>query len=377
MFRKKVSIFLVLMLVGCQSEKDPCEQGSVGTGSLGVSGLTSSSSDRPVFESDSVTFNHFFKPVRTVYLSEDVLVGDVSSLDVNSEGGLLITDLRGNQVLLFDKTGRYLKTLSVEACHPGFNWNPIRAKFKPDGSIQITNNGPWGYRFSRDGDCVGGMDDGFRLPFHFDFDGEGNIYGFYRRPDGYFIKKMNPMGRETSTFAQDGRFKNFVVRMRVGGLAHDRQGFVYLALPHSPYVYKYDEHGNCLGALGQKPAYFRSLAEDIGDFTGNTGKIAEALFDKLEEISITLHLFLLDKDKLLIMYENQYKYRQKPDEEIGIVVMDLEGHSLMTIEMDKRAWFLLAKEGYVYRVVQPPPDQQGNVPNPALEVSQFIPAETY
>ena len=56
--------------------------------------------------------------------------------------------------------------------------------------------------------------------------------------------------------------------------------------------------------------------------------------------------------------------------------MDLEGHSLMNIQMNKRAWFLFAREGYAYREVQPPFDEQGDVPNPALEVYQFIPAET-
>ena len=76
------------------------------------------------------------------------------------------------------------------------------------------------------------------------------------------------------------------------------------------------------------------------------------------------------------MYLNNYKKQQKPDEAIGIVVMDLEGHSLMNIQMDKRAWFQLAREGYAYRAVQPPFDEQGDVPNPALEVYQFIPAET-
>ncbi len=75
-----------------------------------------------------------FQGVRVITLSdpdglqsEDLLISEIRSLDVDSSGRLLVVDLPGSQAFLFGSDGNLLSVLDPSLCHPGFELRPANA----------------------------------------------------------------------------------------------------------------------------------------------------------------------------------------------------------------------------------------------------------
>ena len=141
---------------------------------------------------DSVRLAHF-QWVRTITLSDldavhpdSLLIAEIKSLDVAPDGRMLVVDLIGRQALLFDPDGKLLALLDPSVCHPGFEVRPVNATFSGDQSIFLNNAGPWGYRFTSEGSCLGNVDADYAMVVHSGFqdvDAQGDLFGLYRFPD--------------------------------------------------------------------------------------------------------------------------------------------------------------------------------------------------
>lgn len=321
---------------------------------------------------DGNSFKKYLEMVNVIQLSHETTVGAINHLDFDENGRLLVTDQIGSQVLLYDSTGQLLSELSPDPCDPGFNWIPYEARFYPDGSILVTNGGPWGYRFSSKGDCIGPMDNSFIAPQLYDIDKNGNIYGVYKE-NSYYIKKMNTNGEEIKRSEYESAFANLFGQLGSGGLVCDDEGFVYLALPFSPYIRKYDSEGRFIGKIGWRPHYYEEIEQDI-PYLAEPGQIHRAIQQVIQHKSITIDLFLLDKNALLVLYRNGYKAKRELNKEMGIVVISTNGIPLIKEEIqgDRKLWFTAAANGYVYReVLEHTLDSLSVDINPMIEVYKF------
>lgn len=353
----------LLILMGCGSEKKYINEE--------VSPFSDSYLVGEAPPDRSLSFDDYFVATDTIRLSAEPVLSSLSSLDIDKQGRLLVADMRGAQVVLYDPEGNHIKTLSAHPCHPGFNWAPTAAYFTPEPGILVLNNGPWGYRFSIQGECVGSVDDSFRPARWVSFDSTGAMFGFYVGPDSYSLRKMDQTGREELTFGQAEHWAQFTARFAGGGAVHDGR-YLYVALPTRPYAYRFKSNGNYAGAIGFAPSYYRALEKDIRDFTGDPGEILEEVSKVQDQISVTLSLFGLDHNSLLFVYRNTYKYKNKPNEEIGVAVIDTLGQSLIPgeIQTDRRGWFLSARDGKAYQGLLPSSEAQES--SYGLVVYQFV-----
>ena len=114
-----------------------------------------------------------FKKETSIRLAvpDTLLIGEITHMDVDPAGRMLLTDWRGGQVLLFDSTGSLQASLDPTACHPGFTFRPIAARFGGEALIFVQNAAPWGFRFSADGGCLGIAHEDYRAQPLFDVEG--------------------------------------------------------------------------------------------------------------------------------------------------------------------------------------------------------------
>lgn len=361
--RAVVLLLLPFWYIGCSTE-----------GKLEGSYLSA----RPVtelpggFDDRSRAFREYFQHVRTVRFSDSVLVSDITHLDVDDRGRFLVTEgLSGDKVHLFGPDGSFIRSLSAEACHPGFNWHPRRAAFNRDGRILLINAGPWGYRFDAEGNCAGGMHDEFTPPTWPAFDEEGHIYGFYRNPaEGYHIRKMTPEGLELDRFAEATAQKIFIGQFSSGGLVSGGK-HIYLALPTWPHVFKFDLSGNFAGKLGWSPDGYRRIEGDIPR-SGDAGQISQNLGALREGKSLTTNLYLLDQDKIMVGYWHNHLHESDPEKRYAFAAMDTAGRPLMPAVTMKERTFIFARDGLAYRRVEQSMAADGTVPNPGVEVYRYV-----
>ena len=168
--------FSLALLWSCSGERDPYSTKS----ELHI-GITKS--EPSVTVGGDEAFDRYFSLERTIKLSEDVLIGQIGAVDVDRAGRLLITDIVQQQVILFDQSGRYIRTLSTESCSPGYNWDPLYSKFDPDGGIVVVNNGFLSLGFSKAGECIGTMRKMYMPPLALALGTNDDLYGYYNNRD--------------------------------------------------------------------------------------------------------------------------------------------------------------------------------------------------
>lgn len=154
----------------------------------------------------------------------------------------------------------------------------------------------------------------------------------------------------------------------------DHAGFVYLLPPLSPHVHKYDHSGRLVGLLGPVPSYYREIT-GAPDVAAQDPAVARILRDKLNAASISANVFMLSQDTLLVQYFNSYKAGERPDEQIGLMVIDTKGNPLIDheIQTGNVGKLLLAKHGLAYRPVHPERDLPGEPLGLKIEMYRFAP----
>lgn len=306
-------------------------------------------------------FAKHFKKVKTVQLSSEELIGEIAYLDVDDRGNFLITDIIGKNVLIFSQDGKFKSKLSAEPCHPGFTFNPLKAKFSPKGTILLTNSMPWGFRFKNNGECLGKVDKNFTAPVEFTFDNFGNIYGYYQDYKGNYLYKMDSLGKKITKFGYfPKKFKNLLNRLEGGGIICDQDGYIYNANPIEPIIYKYNKKFELIITFKNEPSYYESVKRDL------TSNRPDNLFNEVNEVlkgkTLTHSLFLLDTDKIMVQYYTSGKF--------GVDIFDLGGRILAS-EIIVPDIIMCAKYGKIFIVREHESDNWNNVPNPFIEVYQF------
>jgi hypothetical protein len=298
-------------------------------------------------------FRAEFELVRTISLPSDINIGQVTSLSVSPSGRFLVLDRVGNQALLLSENGALLRKLSNIQCSQAVSFIPVHGQFDQSGNIIIITRGdPWGYQFSGDGVCISSMDESFLPPAYFEFASNGDIIGLYNDVP-YTIKRLTPTGTIINTFGTGKKRNNIVHHSRAGGVVLDNNDNSYLALPFSPYVYKFSKNGEFVATLGWKPQSYVEIDKDIAPFE-NVAQMSNAFTYLHDNFSVSMRLFLVSSETLALIFRNGYLATQQPGKEIGISLMDLQGRPIAKEEIlgKRETWFMEAKNDLFYGVGQ-------------------------
>ena len=309
-------------------------------------------------------FGEYFKKVRTVQLDPNVVVGQVTHLDIDAANHLLVTDMMAKGVFIFDAEGKLKKKLSAEPCHPGFNWRPIRAVYSPNGEIFLINSAPWGFRFKNDGDCLGPVDRSFRPPSHICFQPSGDIVGYYTLDDGNCLRKLTPLGMEIKKFGVfPDEFKQIISRYDGGGgVICDLEGKIYQVDMVSPDILVYNQNGELERKFGRTPPYYQRISEDL-PASSNPMEIIRSFRKIMQGKTVTTSLYLLGAKTLLIQYMDGVSF--------GLDILDINGKRVVRKDIRYKNMIIQAKNGFVYIAVQHEPDKSGNLPNPVIDIYEF------
>ena len=307
----------------------------------------------------------YFRKHKQITFSEGVLIAEISALDVGDNGDLLIVDGLSRKIWIFDDDGDVRGELAPEACHPGFTLRPIEAQYASTDYILLTNSGPPGYRFNEDGSCLGRLHHEFLPPRTFDFDDQGYIYGAYPyslEGPSFQIVVMDAEGKRVRRFdlAKEA-FPHLAVRTEGGGVIY-QNGYVFHTSVAAPIIYKYTLDGKLEQTYSVKPRFYRSLKEDLPASASSPNFFKKVARIKRES-TLIIDFWALDHDKLMLLYLN--------GGEIGFQVVSTEG--VVLAEYAGLAFpFIHAQNGLAYRVIQPELDDQGELPNPYLEVYRYV-----
>ena len=323
--------------------------------------IASSTLDIYAQEIPPLQFKHFER-IRTIKFDnpDTLLIATIDHIDVDSNGRLLITDRLGKQTLLFDSTGTLQASLNPSTCHPALPFSPRAAKFGNDEFIFLKNSsaGYWGYQFTAEGVCLGRADPSFSGPRFIDVDPDGIIYGagdWSKRT----LTRMNSAGKVLAEFPLPPvKFPNAESRYAQGGLIADGTHFFY-ASAGTLDILKLDPNGTLVDRISERSSWFRSLNKDLPADVGQ-------LFSALKDFRGTTiwNFFELTDQTTMVQYIDR-------DNGTGYQVFTKNG-VLIAEELGLNTLFLHGANGAVYIVIHPDLDSRGELPNPSLEVYQFI-----
>lgn len=297
---------------------------------------------------------------------EPLLITQIRSLDVAADGRMLVVDWVGHQAFLFGPDGNLLAVLDPSVCHPGFEVRPVNAKFIGDQSIFLSNAGPWGYRFTSKGGCLGSVDPDYDMVVNANFldtNAQDDLIGAYIYLDKQVVRRMDASGKllqEYTLPASD--YPRATDRIDMGGLIADKTHHFY-AGPLEPHILKLTPDGTVVDRISRRTSWFRDVSQDLSD-PGNLGAIIRAVGRLMASSTLVSGLFELTDQTIMILYSNGDRGR-------GYQIFTKAGQ-LVAQELGIRARFEYGASGLVYRVVRPESDAWDDLSNHIIEVYQFI-----
>ena len=107
-----------------------------------------------IVEPPLVPFEELFVLEDTISLDPSVIIGQISYMDTNPEGSLLITDQIGDSVFLFSPTGEHIRSYDPLKCLIGREkFHPWNSLFMSEGKIMTKNVSNGAVVFDSDGSC--------------------------------------------------------------------------------------------------------------------------------------------------------------------------------------------------------------------------------
>lgn len=309
-----------------------------------------------------------FHKARTISFSgnDTLLIGVVSTIDVGSDGRLVITDEAGWQAILFEGNGTYIAHLDAHQCNPEVRFFPTGAKIKPDSQILVLGSSPWGFLFDGKGQCKRAMSIEFAGTSHNDLvlENADKMIGIYSIGTGQVLRFMDGFGRSIREVKlSESPAPGVDYRWTGGGLVKTTK-HLYFATPSSALT-QLDLEGRPVRVFEFENPWFRQIKEDVPDpFDPDFPRLYKHLMRVGQNRSMVENVLLLDDDLVMIQYRNG------ADRGAGLQVFDDAGN-LVTELVKGDDFFTYARDGLAYRVVQPDIDESGNLPNPHLEVYEY------
>ena len=274
----------------------------------------------------SESFDTYFEPVGVLEFSDSILVGNFSSLSVNSQGNMVVADRNAKEVFWFDAKGKLVSELDPEICHPGYSWSPMRAAFSDDGSVMVTNNGPFaGFQFGIEGDCIGRMDlkswgpKGVALS-------EGRVYVYDSKPETWSIYHVDSDGTQDTVISSD----DFALyNSRIGGGTSDLIAIdghqLILSQRQSAFTTLVDINEASVTQIGGTPDYFRPIEDSIVEGTVTTEDIFREIRRISEGKSRSMGIHLLSSKMVLQQHHLGYERFANSKEDIAFQIVQVDG----------------------------------------------------
>ena len=291
-------------------------------------------------------------------------IGVISTLNVASDGHLVITDEVGNQALLFESDGDLVTRLDARLCNPGVRFFPTGAIIKPDSSVLVLGTSPWGFLFGRDGSCKGSLSTEFTGIGQNELvlDGNHAMIGLYETGVGHVLRFMTGAGRtKRESRLPQSPAPGVDYRWAGGGLAKTEK-YLYYATPSSTGLTQLDAVGSPIRVFRTNKSWFRPITGDVPDpFDPNS--VDQHMGRIVDNKSMVENVLLLDHDLVMIQYHNGNRG-------FGLQVFDETGRAVTEI-LGAMDYFLHASNGLAYRVVQPDANKNGHLPNPHVELYEY------
>ena len=234
--------------------------------------------------------------IKRIKIPEEVFLGGFLKVDMQNDH-ILITDNSIGQVVLFD--GSEWKALDPKECHPGFWFQPIQAKFGNNDEIFITNSGHWGFRFKKNGECLGVATGKSIAPDKFYYGKD--IIGINSDFNQKNIKAWDSKGREKEEiFSVVNKFPNAEYRVEGGGL-FEVEDVVYFAKVFEPIMYSFDRNTVVLKRRDFDSEFFNPLKEDIPSDVGNPNLMKE-VSRVFRNNAMIQNLFQLNEDSGFLIF---------------------------------------------------------------------------
>ena len=307
----------------------------------------------------SKSFEKYFSFVKEIKFDSKIILGTISSISINNNNDILLTDGIGKSVYLFNSQGNIIKKLETDECSPGINWRPLKSYFNARGDIYAMNIGyPWGFMFGRKGECIGKMNEKFTGARVIDFFSDGSIVGYKCGPDGNFLQMMDTKGKEIKKYnVFPDEYKNLIRRFNKGNFFIGENDNIYFITPIEPVIYIFNKQFKLIKKTYFKPYFFakvdRDISADPAELIKEFGKVSDGK-------SYVCSIDLLSKNKLLMQVYSNKKYK--------LWIMDLKSEKVFNEEIVLDEQPLYIKNNMVYFYYQPKADTKGNISNPSLMV---------
>lgn len=315
-------ILALFVLVGCKGPRE--EVWLVDMEQIPVS-AESSTSDPAWYTDEPLDFGDYFELAGEVQLSDDIVFGSRTSLIVGPQGQFLMLDSERDQAGLFDKAGNLLANVSPEACHPGFDFKPMKAFFLPDGGFLVLTFMAQGFWFDANGACT------TKLPHRpyssiFALSADSSLFASRVSQDSWHLLRFGTEESQVDTLFT-GIPTRLSFRFVGGGLVQGAGNDWYLAGTHSPFVYRYRD--GRFEKMGYIPSYYTPVQEDL---TTEEQQNVDALMERLSDInrssSATGWLYQLDEELLVLRYmrvDDDGSERPNPG---ALHIMDFDGNPI-------------------------------------------------
>lgn len=298
--------------------------------------------------------------------NDTLLIGEVSAIDIGRDGRLVIIDEIGKQAILFEGNGAYITHLDASQCNPEVRFFPTGAKIKPDSHVLVLGTSPWGFLFDGNGQCKSTMSIEFTSTRHYGLvvDDADKMIGLYSTGTGQVLRFMDGFGRSLREVKlSKSPAPGVDYRWRGGGLVKTAK-HLYFATPSSALI-QLDLEGLPVREFEFENRWFRQIKQDVPDpFDPDSRRLFRNLRRVDRNKSRVDNVLLLDDDLVMVQYHNG------ADRGAGLQVFDDAGN-LVTELVQGDDFFIYARDGLAYRVVQPDMDGSGNLPNPHLEVYEY------
>lgn len=316
----------------------------------------------------AASFEELFVKQKSISLSESTIVGEVSILDVGSNGNLLVTDQVGRSVFLFDGMGKLVRELSAQDIQPGLQWRPIMARFSPQNYIIVNLSAEPLFLFDPSGLCLKKIQLLRFSPLDVCLDQRLDLYGYNFYQNEFYLSRVDTALRNFKKFGSIPEdYKNYVshVEEAEGRLIIDGEGYLYQVDVSGPDIHKYSSDGELLKVFRRYPGYLKKLPSDLPNFT-NPEEFLRKSNKIIMESTPTISIHLLAPRLLLIQY---FIWRSGLQ---GLDICDVTGNYLLTHDILTPERIKAAKDSKIYTVTQPEMQADGHLPNPIINVYGFL-----
>lgn len=164
--------------------------------------------------------------------------------------------------------------------------------------------------------------------------------------------------REGGVFPQE--YQNYIYRMEESGcIAVDRGGYVYHTNVSGPEIYKYSNDLKLLQTFRRTPAFFTRLPKVADQVFIDPRRFPEVQ-KVMRKVTQNIHLHAVN-DTLFLS-----QYFVMAEGKFALDIWSTTGRYYSSDKLRYSNIILAAKNNFVYTVLQPEADSQGNLANPVI-----------